>query len=158
MLCQVVGCRLASRIPVARDGGRTDSPGCRNSHLRRHAASAGPQAECGLSWHTGATVLSTRHSSLFHTTSHHHRRSFCGCVWLLRQPTLGCARNLPQGTYPSAAVLPMPGGNSRSGYLTPSTAHADSPRRSSKHANPVYLRQLAYSLSALGGIRTLFRA
>ena len=50
--------------------------------------------------------------------------------------------NLPQGTYPSVAVLLMPN------RTLPLDDGAYGP------AYPVYLRQLAYSLSALGGIRT----
>ena len=66
----------SSRLPPTRDAARTDSPGCRTSRLRRHAAIAGPPAECCRSWHTGSLALSTRHSSLLHARPHDHSHSW----------------------------------------------------------------------------------
>jgi hypothetical protein len=111
--------RLTGSLPPTRDAARTDSPGCRTSRLRRHAAIAGPPAECCRSWHTGSLALSTRHSSLLHARPHDHSHSW-DRLQPLRLPGLSAPNQPLVGPEtPSRRhtlqwpLLLMPGGNSR---------------------------------------------
>jgi hypothetical protein len=111
--------RLTGSLPPTRDATRTNSPGCRTSRLRRHAASAGPPAECDRSWYTGSVALSIRHSSLLHASSHGHSHSW-DRPQPLRLPGLSAPNQPLVGPEtPSRRhtlqwpLLLMPGGNSR---------------------------------------------